>query len=44
MALKYAMKFDYVSPTWFDIKPETFKGKFNVKVSIYYNNNLDRRV
>ena len=31
-ALKNAKKIDIISPCWFDLKPETLHGKFNVKV------------
>jgi len=31
-ALKYANKFDIISPSWFLLKPEIFNGRFNVKV------------
>ena len=36
--LKYSAKFDIISPCWFDIKPETLKGKFNSKVNFLYLN------
>ena len=32
IALKYANKFDIISPCWFLLKTEIFNGKFNVKV------------
>jgi hypothetical protein len=32
LTLKYYTKFDIISPCWFDIKPETYGGKFNSKI------------
>jgi hypothetical protein len=34
MAVKYAAKFDIITPTWFDIKPDTNQQGFSVKVYI----------
>lgn len=35
LSLKYSAKFDYISPCWFNIMPETLQGKFNTKVKIF---------
>lgn len=32
LALANAIKIDYLSPCWFDLKPETLHGKFNIKI------------
>ena len=32
LSLKYSAKFDFISPCWFEIKPESHQGKFNSKI------------
>lgn len=32
LSLKYSAKFDFISPCWFEIKPENLQGKFNSKI------------
>jgi hypothetical protein len=32
LSIKYSAKFDFVSPCWFEIKPENLQGKFNSKI------------
>ena len=36
LALTNANKIDLISPCWFELKPETLNGKFNLKVRILY--------
>ncbi len=42
LALKYSAKFDFISPCWFDIQPESMQGKFNSKIdgANYVNSNF----
>lgn len=34
LALTNANKIDILSPCWFELKPETLHGKFNIKVKV----------
>ena len=43
LALTNANKIDLISPCWFELKPETLNGKFNLK-HLLYCRSLDKLV